>query len=68
MQTERLRYPAAIALLAVLPVVLFLVGRETPIVGLSILSVAVIAMSLYYMFSPASFEGHGDHDEESASA
>ncbi|MFB6183975.1 MAG: hypothetical protein ABEI96_05415 [Haloarculaceae archaeon] len=51
MESEHLRYPAGIALLAVVPVVLFVVGRSDPIVGLSVLSVFIIAMSLYYMFS-----------------
>jgi hypothetical protein len=53
MESEHLRYPAGIALLAVLPVVMFLFGRNAPIVGLSVLSVFIIALSLWYMFSPS---------------
>ncbi|MEA5387067.1 hypothetical protein VB779_08345 [Haloarculaceae archaeon H-GB11] len=63
MASDHLRYPAGIALLAVVPVVMFLFGRETPIVGLSVLSVFIIAMSLWYMFGPEEGEGDADADE-----
>jgi hypothetical protein len=66
MQTERFRVPAVVALLALLPVVMFIFGRSTPIVGLSLVSVFIIALSLFYMFGPTDAAGHDDHDEDTS--
>jgi hypothetical protein len=43
----------AITLLAILPVVGYLLGRSATIVALSALSVVIIAWSLYAMFGPS---------------
>ena len=43
---------ALAALLALVPVAVFLTGRSEPVVGLSLVSVAVIAASLYGLFGP----------------
>lgn len=56
MVSIRLLAPA-VALLAVLPVVAFLLGRSATIVLLSAASVGIIAASLYAMFGPS--EGTG---------
>ena len=43
----------AIALLAILPVVGYLLGRSATVVALSALCVVIIAGSLYAMFGPS---------------
>ena len=42
-----------LALLALLPVVAFALGRPAPAVGLSAVSVVLIVVSLYLMFATA---------------
>jgi len=42
-----------LALLALVPVVAFIVGDASPIVALSLVSVLIIGGSLYLMFSPS---------------
>ncbi|MFB6171523.1 MAG: hypothetical protein ABEJ23_03245 [Haloarculaceae archaeon] len=47
------RIGPAIALLAILPVVAFVLDRQAAVVVLSALNVVIIASSLYLMFSPS---------------
>jgi len=47
---------AAVALLALLPVVAYILGRTSPVVALSLVSVLIIGFSLYLMLSPSETE------------
>lgn len=49
-----LRTLVAIALVALVPVAAYIASRTEPVVSLSLVSVCVIALSLYWMFGPAS--------------
>jgi hypothetical protein len=53
MPLTRLQMRTALALLALLPVGLYLVDQSAPIISLSLVSVVIIAASLYVMFGPA---------------
>lgn len=58
------RYIAAgLALLGLVPPAIFIVIRNAPIIGLSLVSVLVIATSLYVMFGPGEAESGGHADE-----
>lgn len=50
---------AGIGLLALIPVVVFLLNRGETIVALSIVNVFIIVGSIYTMFSPIENEEHG---------
>lgn len=52
------RYGAVLVLVALAPVVVFLLDRNEPAVALSAVSVVLIAVSYWLMFSPA--EGTDD--------
>ncbi|MGM0591310.1 MAG: hypothetical protein ACQETI_06720 [Halobacteriota archaeon] len=54
---------ALVALLALVPVALFLLRRPAPVVALSLVSVVIIAGSVYYMLSPAEAEHHTEPNE-----
>lgn len=43
---------ASLGSIALIPVVLYAIGRSEPVVALSVVSVLLIAASLYLMFSP----------------
>lgn len=49
---------AILSLLALIPVVAFILDRSDPSVGLSVISLLVIAVSLYYMFSATNPQPH----------
>ena len=49
-----------LALLALLPVVAFALGRPAPAVGLSVVSVVVIGASVYLMFATGRPEPRAD--------
>lgn len=61
MATVRPTVVSALALLALAPVVVFLLDRSAMVVALSVVSVVIIAASLYSMFGPT--DDH-DHDTE----
>ena len=48
-----LRTAVVLALLALLPVAIFLFLKNTPIVALSLVSVVIIGVALFLMFSPS---------------
>jgi multisubunit Na+/H+ antiporter MnhB subunit len=48
-----LRTAVVLALLALLPVAVFLLLKNTPIVALSLVSVVIIGVALFLMFSPS---------------
>jgi acetyl-CoA carboxylase alpha subunit len=53
MGANRLQLRAAVALLAIVPIVAFLLGRSTPVVALAVVNVFIIAWSIYTMLSPS---------------
>lgn len=61
MQFQPLRLVAGLALVALVPVVLYLTNRSEPIVGFSVVSVFIIAASLYMMFGPSEAEQAAGH-------
>lgn len=57
-----MRYGTVLVLVALAPVVVFLLDRNEPAVALSIVSVVLIAASYWLMFSPAEgSESHAGH-------
>lgn len=54
---------AGLALLGLVPPAIFIVDRNAPIIGFSLVSVLVIAASLYVMFGPGEAESHAHVDE-----
>lgn len=56
------RYLTAISLIALVPVALFILDRSAMVVALSLVSVLVIAGSLFHMFSGGgrAHDAHGD--------
>ena len=48
-----------LAVLPLVPVTLYILDRSTAYVALSLVSVLLVAVSLYLMFSPSSGESHG---------
>ncbi|MDY6819983.1 MAG: hypothetical protein SVG88_15095 [Halobacteriales archaeon] len=61
MATVRPTVVSALALLALVPVVVFLLDRFAMVVALSVVSVVIIAASLYSMFGSTDVD---DHDTE----
>lgn len=62
------RYAAPlVALVATIPVALFILDRGAWAVVLSLVSVALIAASVYLLFGPAA-EPHGGHEGAAAEA
>lgn len=57
----RLRTLVVLALFALAPVAMYITGRTEPVVSLSLVSVAVIAASLYWMFGPSQAEQTSAH-------
>ncbi|MFB6170079.1 MAG: hypothetical protein ABEJ06_02930 [Haloarculaceae archaeon] len=49
---------AALALLGTVPVLTFVVGRNTPLVALAAVNVVIIATSLYLMWGPSEATEH----------
>jgi hypothetical protein len=60
MGANRLQLRAAVALLAIVPIVAFSLGRSAPVVALAVLNVFIIAWSIFKMFSPS------DHNQAHA--
>jgi hypothetical protein len=58
MPSTPLKYLAGIGLLALVPVGLYLSELSRPIVALSLVSVVIIAASVYVMFGPAEGDDH----------
>jgi len=61
MTVDATRLATGLILLLMVPVAAYIADRSAQLVGLSLVSVALVATSLYLMFGPAEEPDHGEH-------